>query len=183
MMKLRVSFLLLVGGLAIFAGSLSACKQCNKKADNAALPYDTTAVSLRPENSVEAPRADTAVIPVLAEVLDKVFEASVKKDYNALGNLLVYRGPDQNRLGVEVHSLKNSYDKTIVRITGETFAKWKKTSTAIEYGRVFEMPQAGGSAMLVLEVLFVGDKSLNRKFFGFVIIGEEFKIIDVTSYL
>lgn len=183
MMKLGVSFLWLFAVLSFIAGSFSACKQCNKKTETVAVPYDSTAVSLRPENSVEAPRADTSVIPMLAEVLDKVFEVSVKKDYSALGNMLVYRGPDQNRLGVEVHSLKNNYDKTIVRITGETFAKWKKTSTTIEYGRVFEMPQAGGSAMLVLEVLFVGEKSLNRKFFGFVIIGEEFKIIDVTSYL
>lgn len=182
-MKLRVSFFLVCGVLAVSVVAFSGCKQCNKKTEPVVIPYDSTAVSLRPENSVEAPRADTAVIPMLAAVLDQVFEVSVKKDYAALGNMLVYRGPDQKRLGVEVHALRNNYDKTLVRITGETFAKWKKTATSIEYGRVFEMPQAGGSAMLVLEVLLIGEKNLNRKFFGFVIIGEEFKIIDVTSYL
>jgi len=183
MMKLRISFIVFAVVLAIGAASFSACKQCNKKTETVVEPYDSTAVSLRPENSVEAPRADTSVIPMLAEVLDKVFEVSVKKDYAALGSMLVYRGPDQKRLGIDVHSLKNNYDKTIVRITGETFAKWKKTSTSIDYGRVFEMPQAGGNSMLVLEVLFVGEKNLNRKFFGFVIIEDDFKIIDVTSYL
>lgn len=129
------------------------------------------------------PHADSTLIPVVGKIVDEAMEASAKKDYNTLASLLVYRGPDNKRNGMDVYNPKNKNEKNIVRITGESFDKWNRNLQSKEYSRIFEMDQPDGRKLLVLEVLFITPKNINRKFFGFLKINDKYKIADVTSYL
>jgi hypothetical protein len=70
-----------------------------------------------------------------------------------------------------------------LRITGEVFNKWNKDIDSREYARVFEMDQPDGRTMPVMEVIFVSKRNIDRKFFGFLQVKDEWRIADVTSYL
>ena len=129
------------------------------------------------------PHADTSLIPILSAVLDDAFAASDKKDYAHLASLIIYRGPDVKKMGYEVFDARNPYDKTVVRVTADVFSKWNKDVTAPEYGRVFALDQPDGRTLPVLEVIFPSPKQFDRKFFGFLQVGDEWKIADVTSNL
>jgi hypothetical protein len=63
------------------------------------------------------------------------------------------------------------------------FSKWTTGAESIDYSRVFEMQQPDGRTLEVLEVIIVYPKKIDRKFFGFLLINNEYKIADVTSYL
>lgn len=158
-------------------------KTSYKKADVTNPIIDTTAVSLKPSGTLTLPHADTLLIPVLTKVLEDAFTASAAKDYATLGSLIVYRGPDQNKHGYDVFNTKNSFDKALVKITADVFTKWGTGVESVEYSRAFELPQPDGRSMTVLEVIFVSPKSIDRKFFGFLLINNEWKIADVTSYI
>lgn len=129
------------------------------------------------------PKADSVLIPILSKTLDDAFAASEKKDYATLASMIIYRGPDSLRMGYDVFNYKTSYEKSIVRITGETFNAWNKDVQTREYARAFEMPIPDGRTMPVLEVIFISRKSVNRKFFAFLEVNGQFRISDVTSYL
>ncbi|MBK7147812.1 MAG: hypothetical protein IPH78_03080 [Bacteroidetes bacterium] len=129
------------------------------------------------------PKADSVLIPILSKTLDEAFAASEKKDYAALASMIIYRGPDSLRMGYDVFNYKSNYEKSIVRITGETFNAWNKDVQTREYARAFEMPIPDGRSMPVLEVIFISRKSVNRKFFAFLEVNGQFRISDVTSYL
>jgi len=145
---------------------------------------DTTAAqSMRPVNNITLPHADTALIPVLSKILDDAFAASAQKDYNQLGSYIIFRGPDPKRLGRDVFNAKINYDKTIVRITSDVFNKWNRNVVSHDYTRVFNMDQPGGKTMVVLEVVFISNKSIDRKFFGFIKLNDDYKILDITSNL
>lgn len=173
-----LAVLLIVASLLL---TNSSCKSCKK--EDKSVSVDTSSVSLRPANSITLPHADTAVIPVLAKVLDEAFEASSKKDYNKLGSLIVYRGPDSTRYGYAVFNAKNSYDRKSLSITADVFNKWNRNVDSRDYARVFALDQPDGRTLPVLEVIFVSKKSVDRKFFGFLEIDGEYKIADVTSNL
>jgi len=159
----------------------TSCKSCKKEEK---LPQvDTTATSSAPVNSINLPHADTAVIPVLAKVLDEAFDACSKKDYAKLGSLIVYRGPDTKRYGYDVFNAKNNYDKKSLSITAEVFNKWNRDVESRDYARVFALDQPDGRTLPVLEVIFISKKSVDRKFFGFLEIEGSYKIADVTSNL
>lgn len=170
---------------SVFALSLSAlfmfssCKSCNKKATDVVPVADTTSSFI---NTPSAPHADTSIIPLLARVLDDAFAASAKKDYAAFASYIVYRGPDSMRHGYDVFKLNNTYEKNIVKITADVFNKWSSGKTRSDV-QVFEMQQPDGRSMLVLEVVFTAPKFIDRKFFGFLAIGSELKIADVTSWI
>jgi hypothetical protein len=177
--KISVGVVLLIVVGLLFVNS--SCKSCKK--EEKPVTVDTTAVSTAPVNSIDLPHADTAVIPILSKILDEAFEASSKKDYNKLGSLLVYRGPDTKRYGYGVFDAKNSYDRKSLSITADVFNKWNRNVEARECARVFALDQPDGRTLPVLEVIFVGQKTLDRKFFGFLEIDGEYKIADVTSNL
>jgi hypothetical protein len=161
----------------------SSCKSCKKEEVAQTGVTDTTAFSPQPSNTLNLPHADTSLIPILSQVLDEAFSASAEKDYTQFASLLVYRGPDTLKFGYDVFNPKNSYDRNVLRITGEVFNKWNKDIDSREYARVFEMGQPDGRTMPVMEVIFVSKRSIDRKFFGFLQIKEQWKIADVTSYL
>jgi len=161
---------------------LPSCKSCNKEDKNQATQTDTNTVS-QPLNTINLPHADTSLIPILSKILDDAFDASGKKDYSRLAPMLVYRGPDMNRYGTDVFNAKNKYEKNVVRITADVFNKWNTGIDSRDYARVFSMDQPGGQSMPVLEVIFVSKRSVDRRFFGFMQVGDGYKIADVTSYL
>jgi hypothetical protein len=177
--KISVAFVLLIIASLLFVHS--SCKSCKK--EEPPVTVDTTAVSTRPANTINLPHADTAIIPVLAKVLDEAFEASGKKDYSKLGSLIVYRGPDSTRYGYAVFNAKNSYDKKSLSITADVFNKWNRNVDSRDYARVFSLDQPDGRTLPVLEVIFVSRQSVDRKFFGFLEIDGQYKIADVTSRL
>lgn len=169
--------------LALIIGGGYWYKTSYKKEETPAVMIDTTAVSLKPSGTLTLPHADTSVIPLLTKVLDDAFASSAAKDYNTLGSLIVYRGPDQNKHGYDVFNAKNSFDKAVVKTTADVFVKWNNGVESVEYSRAFELPQPDGRTMTVLEVIFVSPKNIDRKFFGFLLINNEWKIADVTSYI
>jgi hypothetical protein len=177
----KVSALVILATVASLLFMHSSCKSCKK--EDKPVSTDTTSVFTAPVNSINLPHADTAVIPVLAKVLDEAFEASSKKDYNKLGSLIVYRGPDSTRYGYAVFNAKNSYDKKSLSITADVFNKWNTNVDSRDYARVFALAQPDGRTLPVLEVIFVSKKTVDRKFFGFLEINGEYKIADVTSNL
>ena len=152
-------------------------KTCKKKEAAQAVAVDTTSSVVQLQNMIDLPHADTTLIPVVSAVLDEAFEASAAKDYNRLASLLVYRGPDSLKLGYDVFNAKNKFDRHLLRITAEVFNKWNKDIESREYARVFELDQPDGRKMLVMEVIFVSQKYLDRKFFGFLQIENEWKIV------
>lgn len=157
-----------------------SCKSCKK--EDKAVTTDTTTVSSAPINTINLPHADTSVIPILSKILDETFDASSKRDYNKLGSLLVYRGPDETRYG-SVFNAKNSYEKKVLAVTADVFNKWNKNIESREYARVFSLPQQDGTALPVLEVFFVSPKFVDRKFFLFMEISGDFKVAEITSSL
>lgn len=167
-----------------FAASLQSCKGCNKEKTDAVVA-DTTTVANNTVpgfGTVTAPRGDTALIPILAKILDDAFAASQKKDYAALASFIVYRGPDSMRYGMDVFTYKTPYEKAIMKTTGDVLNKWNKDVESVDYTRVFEVPGEAGPVP-VMEVLFISRKQINRKFFVFVPIGQEYKIAEITSML
>ncbi|MCW5908614.1 MAG: hypothetical protein KIS94_12200 [Chitinophagales bacterium] len=180
----RKTTILLVALLLTSVAFISqSCKSCKKEKESEATTSDSTALPGNLNvNTIDAPHGDTSLIPILADVLTKTFEAAQKKDYAAFGSYIVYRGPDDNRHGYDVFNVKNNYEKNIVKITADVFTKWSGAE-AMDYTRVFELPQPDGRTLTVLEVIMVYPKKVDRKFFGFLLINNEFKIADVTSYL
>jgi hypothetical protein len=87
------------------------------------------------------------------------------------------------RYGYGLFDAKNSYDRKSLSITADVFNKWNRNVEARECARVFALDQPDGRTLPVLEVIFVGQKTLDRKFFGFLEIEGEYKIADVTSNL
>ena len=173
-------FLISLGGLIFI---LPSCKSCNKKEETPVQTADTTKFSLQPSNTLTLPHADTSLVPVLSAVLDEAFDASASKDFNRLASLIVYRGPDERRMGNDVFTTKTKMEKGVVKATGEVFNKWNASAESREYIRTFEMDQPDGRTMPVMEVLFISSKKIDRKFFGFFEINGQYKIADVTSYL
>lgn len=166
-----------IGAIGVF----SSCKGCKK--DAAVATVDTTATVSAPVDMITTPHGDSSLIPVFAKLLDDAFAASKSKDYAKLASLMIYRGPEPTRHGQDIFSLKNSYEKGIVKVTADVFNKWTAQAETREYPRVFTMPQPDGRNMDVLEVIFIGPKKVDRKFFGFLPINGEYKIADVTSHL
>jgi hypothetical protein len=160
----------------------SSCKSCKKEEPAQQVVTDTTSFST-PLNSINLPHADTSVIPFLSKVLDDAFDARAKKDYAKFASLIVYRGPDSLKFGYDVFNAKNKYDRNVLKITSDVFNKWNSNLSSREYARVFEMGQPDGRSMPVMEVIFISERNMDRKFFGFLLIKEEWKIADVTSYL
>jgi hypothetical protein len=170
----------------LFTGGFYSCKSCNKADTSQTAHVDSAAVPVVPQaaNPINLPHADSSLAPVLAKIMDDVFDASKKKDYNKLATYLIYRGPDMKRFGYTVFNPKDAYERNVVRITGEVFNKWSNSSETRDYARVFELAQQDGRNMNVLEVIFVGKKGVNRKFFGFLpLTKDDYKIVDVTSNL
>jgi hypothetical protein len=164
--------------------AFSSCKSCNKT--DTAVHTDSTSVPIAPQalNNINLPHADSSLAPVIAKVLDAVFDASRQKDYNKLASYLVYRGPDMKRLGYTTFNPKNAYERNVVRITGEVFNKWTSGCETIDYSRIFDLAQGDGRDMTVMEVIFVSKKGVNRKFFGFLPLQkDDYKIVDITSNL
>ena len=177
---MKKAILFIVIGLVVSAVFLfSSCKSCNKKAIDVVPVADTTSAFI---NTPSAPHADTSIIPLLTRVLDDAFAASAKKDYAAFASYIVYRGPDSTRHGYDVFKMNNTYEKNIVKITADVFSKWSSGKTRSDV-QVFEMQQPDGRSMVVLEVVFTSQKFIDRKFFGFLAIGNELKIADVTSWI
>lgn len=178
---------LLIVTLAVFAiGTISifsSCKGCKKDAATTTVDTSATTGSSAPVDMITTAHGDTNLIPVFTKLLDDAFAAGKNKDYATLAAMMIYRGPEPNRHGTDVFTLKNSYEKGIVKTTAEVFTKWNANVVSKEYPRVFTMPQPDGRNMDVLEVIFIGPKKIDRKFFGFLKAGNDYKIADVTSYL
>jgi hypothetical protein len=183
-MKLRDKWIIASAVLLTVVYTLPSCKQCKKDKSDSTVSTDSTTTAINPNiKTIDAPHGDTTLIPILANILEQAFEASQKKDYEKLGLLMVYRGPDDKRHGDDVFRAKNKYEKGVVKITADVITKWTTGAESIDYTRVFELQQPDGRTLQVLEVIVAHPKHLDRKFFGFLLIGEEYKIADVTSYL
>ncbi len=181
---MRNKIILIVLAVIVLAGvaGFFGWKSYQKK--QTLLPVNTDTASVPTSvHTIDLPHADTTLIPVVSAVLDEAFEACAAKDYNRLASLVVYRGPDSLKFGYAVFNAKNKFDRNVLRITADVFNKWNKDIESREYARVFELDQPDGRKMLVMEVIFVSQKYLDRKFFGFLQIENEWKIVDVTSYL
>lgn len=160
----------------------SSCKSCKKDTPAETVKTDTVSTApIIPTNTVNLPHADTTLIPVLAKVLDDAFAASAKKNYDLLGTMIVYRGPNEAKMGRGVFDATNKYDKAVVRITADVFNKWNKDVPAPEYGRVFSLSLPDGSSTPVLEVIFSSPKLFDRKFFVFLQMEDGWKIADISS--
>lgn len=215
----KLVFVALVLSTVVTLGVFSSCKGCKKETPTTNI--DTTTATAAPIDMITTPHGDTSLIPVFTQILDDAFAASAKKDYVALGKLMVYRGgADMQRFGNDVFNATDPYEKAIVKATADVFNKWNKGVQTKEYPRVFSMQQPDGRELQVLEVLFIEDvvkqpavsikstkaeevksakelltpekvkiegapanTQFNRKFFAFLLIGSEYKIVDVTSYL
>jgi hypothetical protein len=162
--------------------SLYSCKSCNKSDADVEVKPDTTAAQAQ-VNSISLPRADTSFIPLFSKILDDAFDASSKKDYNKLAGMIIYRGPDSTRFGKDVFNGSDRDELAVVRLTSGVFNQWNAGVDSRDYARVFDYNQPGAVPMKVLEVIFVSRKKVNRKFFGFIRLGEEWKIADITSSL
>ena len=174
--------------LFVFASaiSFSSCKSCNKPGTDSTTKTDSTATPAvqAPLNNINLPHADSSLAPVLAKVLDDIFDASKKKDYAKLGSLLVYRGTDMKRFGYDVFNTKNAYERGVVKVTADVFNKWNNNCENREYARIFSLPQQDGREMVVAEVMFISSRGVSREFFGFLPLKEkDYKLIDVTSNL
>ncbi len=180
-MNFKPVYPIVIGILLCAVYVLPSCN--SKKTESTVAKTDTTATSTTPVNTINLPHADTSLIPILAKVIDDALDASAKKDYNRLGSLIIYIGPDMNRLARDVYRPKNPYEKNVMRITGDVFNKWNRDIESKDYTRVFEMDQPNGVKMPVLEVLFVSKKSVDRKFFGFLNTANGYKILDVTTHI
>lgn len=178
-MRKILPFAVLIVAIVLYA-SLSSCKSCNKKQDTQAVATDTTTTNYTP---ITAPKADTSLIPILSAVLDEALVHAAAKDYEKLGKLIVYRGPQMERFGTDVFNAKNKFEKNTVRITAEVLNKWAAGNESREYPRAFELPMPDGSKMPVLEVIFIADKKINRKFFGFLQFDGQYKIAEISSYI
>lgn len=177
---------LLVAVLAVGLFTLNACKSCKKDKETPVVnTQDSSGTALNNmPNTLNLPHADTTMIPVLKEVLEKAFDASLQKDYNALAGYIIYRGPEEKRHGMDVFRNKGEYEKSIVRITSDVFAKWNTGLVSREYPRVFELQQPDGRPLLVMEVIFIYDKKVDRKFFGFLELPQKgYLIADVSSWI
>ena len=186
MMKKGIALVGFAVFILITSLGFSSCKSCNKADNGQGTHVDSTAVTTTtpPVNAINLPHADSSLAPVLAKVMDDVFEASKKKDYNKLASYLIYRGPDMQRFGYSVFNAKNAYERNVVRITGEVFNKWATGCETIDYARIFSLAQQDGREMVVMEVILVSKKGVNRKFFGFLPpTPGAYKIVDVTSNL
>ncbi|MBL0308432.1 MAG: hypothetical protein IPP77_01685 [Bacteroidetes bacterium] len=182
-MNYRMFLLSLFSAGLFLLFTLPSCKSCNKKEDPAAVAVDSTHTSFQSSNTTTLPHADTSLIPILSSILDNVFDACEKKDYERLASEIVYRGPDERRFGNDVFSYKNNHDKTVIRTTAYVFNKWNSGIETRDYTRTFEMAQPDGRSMPVVEVLFISPKRIDRKFFGFLEVNGSYKIADVTSFL
>lgn len=160
----------------------SSCKS-GKKTDTAQAVKSDSATVSPSLNNINLPHADTALIPVLAKVLENALDASAKKDYAALASQIIYRGPDAKRYGRDVFNAKNNYEKGVIKVTSDVLNKWNRDVESKDYPRAFEMDQPNGQKMPVLEVIFVSKKNINRKFFGFLKVNDSYKIVDVVSSL
>jgi len=185
MIKKGIGFLAVVFIILSATGSFSSCKSCKKGSETKEEHTDSVAVPApHVQNPITLPHADSALAPVLAKVMDDVFDASKKKDYARLASYLIYRGPDMKRFGYSVFNVKNAYELTVVKITGEVFNKWSSNCETKDYARIFSLQQPDGRDMTVLEVIFVSKKGVDRRFFGFLpLTKDDYKIVDVTSNL
>ncbi len=186
MMKKGIALVGIAAVILITSMGFSSCKSCNKADNGQATHVDSIATSTAAPavNAINLPHADSSLAPVIAKVMDDVFEASKRKDYNKLASYLIYRGPDMKRLGFSVFNPKDAYERNVVRITGEVFNKWTSGCETIDYARIFDMSQPGGQNLAGLEVIFVSKKGVNRKFFIFTVLDkDQVKIVEVTSNL
>ena len=177
-----------IAAIIILIGSIgfSSCKSCKKTDDAKEVHTDSSAAAVAPStiNSINLPHADSSLAPVLAKVMDEVFDASKKKDYTRLASYLIYRGPDMKRFGYSVFNVKNGYERNVVRITADVFNKWNSNCETKDYSRIFSLQQQAGRDMVVLEVIFVSRSGVEQKFFGFLPLQtDDYKIVDVTSNL
>lgn len=180
----KIFFVFTLSVSLIYLGAnLSSCKSCKKEEPKTEVTADTASHIQIPENMLNMPHADTSLIPVLSAVIDNAFEASAKKDYDKLAKCIVYRGPNEQKMGYDVFDSKNKYDRAVVKITADVFNKWSTGVEAREYGRAFALPQPDGRDLPVLEVIFTTPTHFDRKFFGFLLIKDEWKIADVSSNL
>jgi len=179
----KVLTILLVGVSTCGILFTTSCKSCNKDKKEASSETKVDTAAAAPIRAINADHGDTSMIPILSKVLDDAFAASKQKNYAALAPYIVYRGPDSLRHGNDGFTLKNSYEKSIIKITADVFNKWNNNLESLDYGRVFELPQPDGRPMPVLEVIFISKKKVDRKFFGFLLVNGEYKIADVTSFL
>ncbi len=170
--------------LVVLALFLYSCK--GKKGEGGTKPADTTATAsqLPAPGTLTLPHADTALIPVLGAVVDEVFTALAKKDNKSFASYFIYRGPDSLRVMNDVFNVNTQFERDWVRITAAAFNKWNKDVQNREYTRIYLVPLSDQVQMPVLEVVFISPKSVNRKFFGFLQVGEnDFRILEVTSSL
>lgn len=184
--KHKVFFAVSVSALLIgMAVLLPSCKSCNKPQEVIPPASDTITAPTTNMNTgtLTTPHGDSSLIPVFTDILEQAFAASKAKDYENLGSLMVYRGNDKKRHGLDVFRTKNAFDKSVVKVTAEVFSKWSNGAESVEYTRVFALPQPDGRSLQVMEVIFIHPKKMDRKFFGFLEIDGSYKIADVTSYL
>jgi len=171
--------------ILIVSAGFSSCKSCKKGNDTKEVTADSTATATpHVASAINLPHADSSLAPILAKIMDDVFDASQKKDYARLASYLIYRGPDMKRFGYSVFNTKNAYEKAVVKITAEVFNKWNSNSETKDYARIFSLQQPDGRTMDVLEVIFVSKNGVDRRFFGFLpLTKDDYKIVDVTSNL
>ncbi|HWB62492.1 MAG TPA: hypothetical protein VG603_03205, partial [Chitinophagales bacterium] len=119
-MQRKKIILVVVALLLVLVAVFFSYKSYHKvKAPDTQTTDTSSQTSKPPVNTINLPHADSSLIPILGKVLDDAFDASAKNDYKKLGSLIIYRGPDVKRLGIDVFNAKNNYERNVVRLTSE----------------------------------------------------------------
>lgn len=179
MIKNKTLALLLSVALVMGLATFYSCKQC-KKEESKPVPTDTT-VTTTPVKVIDLPNADSTLIPIVSEVLQNAFAASTKKDMAKLATYLIYTGIDTLRYGKDTYKINKKEDKELVMLTSQGFNRWTANTTSIDYSRCLQQPLFTGDTMVIMEVFFNREKEFNRKFFGFLKLGNDYKIVTVSS--
>lgn len=97
--------------------------------------------------------------------VQKLLESCVRKDYAAAASLIMYRGADQTRLGVDAFNYSNPNEANTVRVTCDVINNWLGESESYEFISYSE-EQTEYGMQYVVEVLFAKQKiGIDRHFF------------------
>jgi len=161
---------------------MSSCSSCNReeKTDQSASDSSSVAPTLPVVNYV---RADSSLRQPVEDALQDVFRYSRQQDFAKLGELMMYRGGDPNRMGVDYFHVQNKDERKIVQITSTVLNKWMTEADTFYTTRFLEVPADEQRSLLVLEALFVSKNNTHRKFFAFYNLDNRYTLLDISSAL
>lgn len=173
-------FLLIVSWVILL--NMSSCSSCNREDKTDKSSTDSTSVSPALP-VVNYTRADSSLRQPIEDALQQVFRYSQQQDYARLGELMMYRGGDPNRMGVDYFHVQNKEERKIIQITSNVLNKWISEADTFYTTRFLEVPADEQQSLLVLEALFISKNNTHRKFFAFYNLDNRYTLLDISSAL